>query len=224
MAVNCVAALTKDDVTVANALEIFEENKHSKVEYWGFKDVGISMDDGAALARAMKNAGKKVVYEPLVTNESEALEAARFTIDIQADYALGTYFKSVSDLLNKHNIKYFPPFGKRTAEQRIYGSYEELLQQASEMFAQGCYGVRLSVYRYLDGDPEAMGRSVIERINAMGKPFMITGSINSFDRLRFLKEMKPWGFTIGGALFDESGVGGGTVAERLDRIYDYLHS
>ena len=43
-------------------------------------------------------------------------------------------------------------------------------------------------------------------------------------KLDFIKKMQPWGITVGGALFEEGKFGGGTVAERIDRIDAYCNS
>ncbi len=38
---NLIVMLTNNDVTVENALRLFEELKDLPVQYWGFKDVGL---------------------------------------------------------------------------------------------------------------------------------------------------------------------------------------
>lgn len=222
MTVRCVAMMTHNDITVTNALEVFESNKHAKTEYWGFKDDGISLEDAAVLIDAMKRAGKRVLLEPLTLNEDEAVAWAHLAAEKEVDGVLGFYFDTVRDILKKARVKYFPPFGQRTMDQRLLGTPQELAAAAIETLRKGPEGVRLSAFRYIDGDPIAMAKVVIAAIRSEGKEFMLTGSVNDFARIDFVKEMQPWGFTIGGALFEEGKFCGGTVAERLNRIEDYL--
>ena len=40
-----IVMLTHNDVTVINAKEIFEECKNSKAKFWGFKEVGLSLEE-----------------------------------------------------------------------------------------------------------------------------------------------------------------------------------
>ena len=221
MSINVIAMLTNNDKTVENALGIFEENKNSKVKCWGFKDVGISEKDTVALVQAMKKAGKTTFLEPLVESEQECLKAAQLAIDCCFDCVVGmTYYKSVYDLLKNTPIKYFPTCGKRAGIPRmLYGKVASIIGDAQRIAANGANGICLSVYRYVDGDPENMARRFIKEL---GVPFIITGGINDNHRLDFIKELKPWGFTIGSALFGAKFGGSNSISEKLDYVVDYL--
>ena len=217
-----LSMLTEHDITIPNADLIFEQNKHSKVKYWGFKDVGISQTKRAALARLMLNAGKKTVYEALTTDEDDCLEHAKFAVDCQVSMFLGmTFFERVSELLKQNNIDYFPSVGKREGDNLLRGSAEEMIKEAQFIQQQDCHGIRLSVFRYLDGDPEEMGLKVLGSINI---PFLITGSINTYQKLDFIKRVKPFGFTIGGSLLFTDDFAKGSVAEKLDIVKDYVQN
>lgn len=222
MPVNVIAMLTQNDVTVPNALAVFEEHKGAQTPYWGFKDDGISFEEGAVLAEAMKTAGKTVVYEPLVDSEEGALRAAEFAVRVGADYVLGLHYPSVARIYREKDIKFFPPFGRRTPDQKLLGTMDELLQAALRVLEQDAYGVRISAYRYIDGDPEALAAHIVTELNKINKPFLITGSINDFDRLGTVKRLSPWGITIGGALFEPDKLGGGSIQEKLDRVTAFL--
>lgn len=215
-----LSMLTENDVTVPDAGAIFEENRHSKVLYWGFKDAGTNHTSGAALARQMRNAGKRTVYEALTTDEAVCLEDARFAVDCKFSLFLGMkYFRSVSELLKQNDVDYYPSVGKREGENRLRGAPEELIKEARAAREDGCHGIRLSVFRYLDGDPQRMGEQVLSGI---GMPFLITGSVNTYEKLDFVRRMKPWGFTIGGSLLFSNAFAPGSVAEKLDLVQDYV--
>jgi hypothetical protein len=49
--------LTKNDLTIPNAREVFEEIKGSGVRHIGFKDIGLSLDELKVLVRGMKQKG-----------------------------------------------------------------------------------------------------------------------------------------------------------------------
>ena len=222
MSLIILSMLTNNDATVENALEIFESNKNSKTKYWGFKDVGISEENAIVLVQAMKRAGKITIYEPLVEDEKESLKAAQFAIDHEFDYLIGNVFhQSVSDLVKNSPVKYFPTCGKRSGTPRmLYGTVDSIVEDAKRIMHCGADGVCLSVYRYVDGEPEDMAKRFVKELDA---PFMITGSINNDHRLDFMKELQPFAFTIGSALFDDSSFGGNnTIAEKLDYAVDYL--
>ena len=84
-----------------------------------------------------------------------------------------------------------------------------------ELAYDGVEGICLSVYRYVDGDPEAMAAEFVASVD---KPLIITGSIGNDKRLEFVKNLKPWGFTIGSALFDDSFGRYAHIYEKLDAI------
>jgi hypothetical protein len=51
---------------------------------------------------------------------------------------------------------------------------------------------------------------------------VIAGSINSFARLDRMKEINPWGFTIGGAFFEKKFVKDGSVRDQIESVHRYL--
>ena len=73
-------------------------------------------------------------------------------------------------------------------------------------------------YRYT-GNADELNRRFLSEIDA---PVCIAGSINSFERLDELKNVKPWGFTIGGAFFEKKF--GDTFARQIDSVCDYIES
>lgn len=221
--IRCVAMLTHNDVTVPHALEVFEANKHAKAEYWGFKDTGVTLESGEELLKAMIAAGKHVVIEPLTQDEEMANKWADLAIKYKVDGVLGFFFKSVSERLKEAGIMYFPPFGSRNDDMRLMGTIEELTDEALKIINAGSSGIRMSAYRWVDGDPEELAAALKEKFDETGIPFMMTGSVNDFKKLDVIKQMNPWGITVGGALFDDDKFGGGSVAERIDRIDGYCN-
>jgi len=70
----------------------------------------------------------------------------------------------------------------------------------------------------VDGDPVELLRTLDP---AMEKPFRLSGSINTFERIDFLKTLPNLAaFTIGGAFFE--GRFGGTFAEQVTKVCKYV--
>lgn len=218
MGIKLIAMLTNHDKTVPDAVRVFEENKGSKTDCWGFKDIGIEIAEAQRLVERMKAEGKTTFMEPLVESEEECLKAAQFAIDCKFEYVVGMAFhESVAKKLAGTGIKYFPTCGRRAGIPRmLYGTHQEIIDDAKRILSyDGVDGICLSIYRYQDGDPEAMAMEFAESID---KPMIITGSISNDQRLEFVKKMKPWGFTIGSALFDDSFGHYEQISDKIDTL------
>ena len=93
-----------------------------------------------------------------------------------------------------------------------------MVEAVKEAEAKGVDGINLSAFRYLGGDPEELLAAVS---GAVEKPFSIAGSVNSFERIDYLKTLPMLGaFTIGGAFFENQF--GGSFAEQIDKVCAYL--
>ena len=93
-----------------------------------------------------------------------------------------------------------------------------LARWAREDVAKNTSGITTSAFRYVDGDPEELLKALAP---AMEKPFYLAGSVNTFQRIDFLKTLPNLAaFTIGGAFFE--GKFGGTFAEQITKVCRYL--
>lgn len=224
MPIQVIAMLTHDDKTVPNALEAFEANKHARTACWGFKDIGIAPADAVALVRAMKAAGKTTFLEPLLEDEESCLRAAAMAADCGFDAVIGmVYNEKAHALLKANGIRYLPTCGRRAGLPRmLYGAPAQIVADARRLTLDcGADGVCLSTFRYVEGDPEAMSLAVNQAVSA---DLIISGGINDFGRLDFVKRLKPWGFTIGSALFMGKFGKGMPLAAQLDCVQDYIEA
>lgn len=220
--IHVIAMMTHNDQTVDGAYSHYMTNRNAKTKDWGFKDTNIVREDARKLSAAMLNDGKEVFFESLATTEEEALEAARLAVASNARYVVGMeYFTSVHKYFNEHNVKYYPTCGKRAGypKRMLYGTIDEIIADAKRILETGVAGICLSVFRYVDGDPLELAKTFVKEVDA---PLVLTGSIDSDERLDFVKEVKPWGFTVGSALFEEGYFPGKTIADKLDHISDYI--
>lgn len=217
-----ISMLTHNDQTVDKAMGHYIEGRDAITKEWGFKDTNISLKDAIALAEAMHRDGKNVYFESLKTTSQEGLESAKIALQCKADYIIGMeYFENVHELLKDKELKYLPTCGRRAGypQRMLYGAIDEIIDDAKRILSKGVDGISLSVFRYKDGDPLELAKKFVKQIDA---PICLTGSINSNDRLDFLKEVQPWGFAVGSALFEPEIFPGDTIAQKLDYINNYL--
>lgn len=213
--VKIISMLTNNDLTVENAREMFEASNHAPTQFWGFKDTGISADRAGELAKVIADKGKTIVFESFGELEDDCLRAAEFAIRNKCKYLIGCQFHpSVVALLQGSPVVYFPTIGRRAGVPRyLYGSTEDVVQDGQRVLASGADGICLSMYRYKDGDPHDLGVAVLKSVGPHAT--IVSGSINTFERLKQVRKLRPWGFTIGSALFDEAFGKGLTWPEQI---------
>lgn len=213
--VKIIAMLTNNDLTVENARETFEASKRAPTQYWGFKDTGISNYTASELAKYIFDKGKTIVFESFGKEEDDCLRAAEFAIKNNCKYLIGCEFHaSVVSLLQGSSVSYFPTIGRRAGIPRyLYGSISEVVSDGQRVLASGADGICLSMYRYKDGDPHELGLAALQAAGRQST--IIAGSISTFERLKQVRKLRPWGFTIGSALFDEAFGKGLSLPEQI---------
>lgn len=213
-----IVMLTQNDSTVTNAYEIFEQCKHTKAQYWGFKDKPLPKEEMQRLFAYMRQCGKTTVLEVVEYTEAECLQGAETAVACGCDILMGTmYFDSVHQLCRTHGIRYMPFVGEVTERPSVLnGSADAMIEEARLAAKKGVDGFDLLGYRYT-GDAFELNRRFVETAPV---PVCIAGSVNSFERLEEILAIKPWAFTIGGAFFEHRF--GNTVAQQIDAVIDYL--
>lgn len=218
---NLIVMLTNHDVTVSNALEVFESCQDLNVKDWGFKDVGLPEDQMKQLVKRMKECGKTTYLEVVTYTEEECLKGAQLAIQCGFDYLMGTlYYPSVGKLFQGCATKYLPFCGKVWGSPSILGeSIQGIVEDAQRLTQEeGVAGLDLLAYRF-PGDAPQLIREYIKSVQV---PTVIAGSIDSNQRLDFMKEIQPWGFTIGSALFAGKYKEHGTFRENVEAVVKYL--
>lgn len=212
-----IVMLTLDDRTVSNAREIFESCASLPVQTWGFKDVGIPMEQMEELSAAMKQAGKTVYIESLESKEEACLASARIAVKYHADVMSGgRYYDSVRDLLHSSGLGYVPSIGRIIGRPAVLdGTIEEMAAEAAALQGKGVEGLDLASYRY-DGDAAALMRAVVKA----GVPVCVAGSIDSQERLREITDCGVSSFTVGSAFFHHKF--GDTFAEQIQTVLGCL--
>jgi hypothetical protein len=213
--------LTHNDQTVKDAIEVFDTCKDLNVQHWGFKNIGLPVPQMKTLLKNMKDAGKTTYLEVVTYSEDECLAAAKLAMECGFDCLMGTlYFPSVGALV-KNKIKYFPFCGKVWDNPSILGgTIDEIIADANHLKKLGADGIDILAYRFT-GDPVDLIKKFTNRVEI---PTVIAGSIDSFSRIDFMKEVNPFGFTMGSALFNKKFDKDGSVYSNLKVVVDYLES
>ncbi len=215
-----IVMLTLNDQTVPNAIEVFATCRDLPVQFWGFKNVGLPIDQMKVLVENLKAAGKTACLEVVTYTEAECLAAARLAVECRFDYLMGTvFYPGVFAFLKGKPIKFSPFIGKVSGHPSILeGSIDEIVAEGRKLVDLGVDAFDLLAYRYV-GDPEALATAVIR---AMSVPVILAGSVDSFARIDRVKAMGAWGFTIGGAFFAKKFLAGGSFREQVAVVAKYL--
>ena len=213
-----IVMLTHNDRTVANATEIFEACKDTPAVNWGFKEVGLPLEEMKSLFAYMKQCGKRTFLEVVAYTEAECLEGAKMAVACGVDVLMGTlYFDSINDYCKANNLKYMPFVGKITGRPSVLeGTIEGMIEEANSYLAKGVYGFDLLGYRYT-GDAVELNKRFVAGVNA---PVCLAGSVSSYQRLDEVKATGAWTFTIGGAFFENKF--DGTFAEQVTKVVEYM--
>jgi len=216
---NLIVMLTHNDQTVKTAIEDFESCKDLNVQHWGFKNIGLPVPQMKTLLKNMKDAGKTTYLEVVTYSEEDCLAAAKLALDYGFDCLMGTlYFPSVGNLV-KNKIKYFPFCGKVWDNPSILGgTIDEIIADANHLKEMGADGIDILAYRFT-GDPVELIKKFTRNVEL---PTVIAGSIDSFDRIDFMKEINPFGFTMGSALYNKKFKIDGSFCDNLKIVVDYL--
>jgi hypothetical protein len=210
--------LTRNDVTVEDAFEVYDEVRDTGLRYVGFKDVGLPFDRLKALTEAMHEGGHEVMLEVVSEEKEDELRSARAALDLGVDYLLGgTHAGEVTEMLSGTGIRYCPFPGRIVGHPSLLrGSIEEISQSAKDLAAMdGVWGLDLLAYRH-DGDVEALVRAVVESVEV---PVIAAGSVDSEERIRTLAEAGVWGFTVGSAIFEgRFAYNGASTREQVETV------
>lgn len=213
-----IVMLTYNDMTVKNAHEIFDRCKDSKAQYWGFKEEGLPPDKMKELYAYMKKCGMTTVLEVVAYTEDDCLNGAKTAVECGCDILMGTlFFESVNEYCQKHHLKYMPFVGQvKERPSVLFGSAEEMIKQANEYIKHGVFGFDLLGYRHKCCASELI-KKFVTQVNA---PVCVAGSVNSYARLKEIKDCGAWAFTIGSAFFDKRF--GDDIPDQINNVCEYM--
>ncbi|MDA0219585.1 MAG: hypothetical protein O3B22_08375 [Proteobacteria bacterium] len=193
--------LTRDDLTVADCLEVMDEISSLGVRHLGFKDVGVPLEVQRELLARIKASGATSYFEVVSETPEACLRSARAAVELGVDCLLGgTDTAAMAQIVAGTGVALYPfcgfPQGHPT---RLGGSPADIARHCREMVAGAAAGVDLLAFRATDADPVDLIRAAREAL-APGR-LIVAGSIDSPQRVRAMADLGVDGITIGTALF-----------------------
>lgn len=210
--------LTHHDRTVDDALRVYERTRGTGLRYVGLKDVGATPQVLAELARTAHDDGLEVMLEVVSTSAEDELRSLRAAAEIGVDWVLGgTHAAEGAAILRGSGIRYCPFPGRVIGHpSELDGELEEIAEQSRSLTGrEGVHGLDLLAYRHRRIDPLALTRAVVD---VAAGPVIVAGTIASFGQIRDVAAAGAWGFTIGGAIFEDRLPGGPGVPGQLREV------
>jgi hypothetical protein len=206
--------LTRDDVTLRDARDVYASISGTGVRHVGCKDVGLPTEELSALMDDIRANGHETWIEVVSETEEATLASARAAAEIRPDHLVGgTLIEPVQEILAGTGVKFWPYVGRIVDHPCLLrGSIEEIVADTQQAAELGVDGINLLAYRY-DGDVDALVRAVV---GATDLPVICAGSVDSVERIRALDAAGAWGFTIGTAALDGVLVEGAPLSGQLE--------
>ena len=207
--------LTHHDATVADALEVYDELRHTGLRHVGFKDIGASVETLTELCRRMHDDGRTVYLEVVSVTAEDELRSIRAAQEIGVDIVMGgTHVDAALGALEGSGLHYMPFPGRIVGHPSILeGTVDEIAASARDLSSRaGVWGLDLLAYRHAEPVEPIIGAVV----KASAGPVVVAGSIDSAERIEAVTRLGAWAFTIGGAAFERVLPAGPSLSEQVE--------
>lgn len=212
--------LTRQDQTVTDCLEVFEEIRPLGLGHVGFKDLGVDRGTLRRLTRAIKDSGALSYLEVVSTSREATLASARTAVEIGIDRLMGgTDVGEILKIVGRTGTAYYPFPGKPVGHPtKLCGTAQLIEEHCRNFLAMGCAGVDLLAYRATEAEPIELVKAARRGLGRQGY-LICAGSVDSPMRIHALKQAGCDAFTIGSAAFDGSfSMRKGRLASQLQDI------
>lgn len=216
--------LTHHDMTIPNALEVFEDVKDTGLKFVGCKDIGLPTEKLKELFGGIKSAGMTTFLEVVSNDEKKHFMGVEKAIRVGADYLIGgmpQFASKTMDYLKakKTDLKFFPYIGKIVGHPCILeGSVDEIVNKGIQFEKMGVRGFNLLLHRYT-GDQNLLLRRAGESLKV---PLIVAGSIDKFEQIDQLKRKNIWAFTIGGAILEKKFAPEKSIRQQVITVLEHL--
>ncbi|HQZ12640.1 MAG TPA: 4-hydroxythreonine-4-phosphate dehydrogenase [Devosia sp.] len=211
--------LTRNDRTVEDCLEVFEEIAPLGLKHVGFKDVGAPPETLKTLVQAIHESGATSYMEVVSETPEACIRSARIGAELGVQRLLGgTQVDEVMSMLNGTGTKYYPFPGKPLGHPtKLGGAPADVEAHCRAFAARGCAGADLLAYRATEADPVELIAAARRGIG--GGHLIVAGSVASVERIRDVAAAGADAFTIGSAVFDGSYArNSGSIRSQLRRV------
>jgi hypothetical protein len=193
-----IVMLTKEDKTIANALDVFGKICDLPFHGIGFKDVGLDQLEMQKLASDIKESGKKFYFE--IVSDGNATASVEKAIDLGAEAIMGGAFDSeILKRVELEKVEYYPYAGDFTERPcQLLGDVSEIIEDAQNIVNSGAKGITLLAYRHQQ--PKKLLQKFTQNVNTN---LIVAGSIDDTHKIRNMQKLPVEAFTIGTAFVDE---------------------
>jgi mannose-6-phosphate isomerase-like protein (cupin superfamily) len=210
--------LTRDDRTIADAVERLPQVLAAGVRHVGFKDIGVSFNTLQKLARQIRAAGAKIYLEVVSLDEASERASAEMAVSLGVDVLMGgTRPEVVLPIIAGLEIDYYPFPGTITGHpSRLEGTIGSIVNSAQRLVARkGVSGLDLLAYRF-EGDVDELIGEVCRAVAPA--PVIVAGSIDRRDRIEVVAKQGAAGFTVGTAALDAVFPAPSTLKDQIEWI------
>lgn len=201
MALRFIFMLTRNDRTVPDAMEQLKVAQTLGIRDIGFKDIGLPLAQLQELNQAIQAGGATSYLEVVSLDRESEIVSAKAAAEIGVDVLLGgTRVDDVLPVLRGTSIRYYPFPGRITGHPSVLeGSIGDIVASAKAITARdGVHGLDLLAYRSKEDVPALM-KAVCD---AVDKPVIMAGSIDTPERIALVRQAGAAAFTIGTAALD----------------------
>ena len=212
--------LTRDDATVANALDLLEQARPLGLDHIGFKDVGADAETLRRLASAIRDAGASVWMEIVSTSRDDELRSIALGRDLGVDFLMGGVGAEEGvRVLQGSATRYLPFAGNPVGHPTTLGGAPEEVEAHCRSFAAlGCAGVDILAYRATEAEPLDLVAACRRGFGASGR-VVAAGSIDCATRVAPVRAAGADAFTLGRAAIDGSfAPGAGSLQAQLRAV------
>ena len=192
--------LTRDDATVANALDLVGAVQPLALKHIGFKDVGAEPETLRRLTAAIRESGASVWMEIVSTSREEELRSIALGRDLGVDFLMGGVGADEGvRILEGSATRYLPFAGKPAGHPtKLGGAADEVEAHCRAFMDLGCAGVDILAYRATDAEPLDLVAACRRGFGDKGK-VVVAGSIDCAERVAAVRAAGADAFTIGTA-------------------------
>jgi hypothetical protein len=168
------------------------------------------------LANDIKENGKELFFEIVSATKEDTLRGARRAIELGVDYLIGgQYVEEVLNVVKDNSLKYYPYVGEIIGHPcKLGGTAQQMINEIDAYKKLGVDGVNVLAYRYLN-DADLL---INELAAKSSLPLLMAGSVDSKERIDFLKQNKINLFTMGTALFENQLVDSDSLQDQLNAL------
>src|SRR3954451_25290394 len=111
--IEVIFMLTRDDVTLSDARQIYASIAQTGVRHVGCKEVGLPTDELKALMDDIRSHGHETWIEVVSEPEEDTLDSARAAAEIGPAHLIGaTMIEPVQEILAGTGVKFWPYVGQ----------------------------------------------------------------------------------------------------------------